>query len=365
MTERPTFITDLSLAQTEELMTSMGEPAYRAKILLAWVYQKRAASFEEMTDLPKALREKLADKITLSSVDELQVQSAHDGTVKALLSLWEGRTIEAALMPSVKGQFTICVSSQVGCATGCPFCATGQQGYERNLGASEMCDQVLYFARRLGAEGTIGNVVFMGMGEPMANYIDVMSAVEHLNAAWGFGLGARNITISTAGHIPGIEKLAKEKLQVGLAVSLHAADNALRNKLVPLNRKYPLEKLIPACAAYIKESGRRITFEYCLFAGMNDSLQQARQLAHLLTGLNAHINLIAANPTGGCDFQPPKGDAIMAFQDELERLHMTVTLRKSFGKDIKAGCGQLKSRSENKSTSLWKREKKKETTEAE
>jgi 23S rRNA (adenine2503-C2)-methyltransferase len=363
MIERPTFITDFSLAQTEELMKSLGEPAYRAKALLAWVYQKLAASFEEMTDLPKDLREKLAEKITLSSVEEAQVQEARDGTVKALLSLWEGRTIETALLPSVKGQFTICVSSQVGCATGCPFCATGQQGFERNLGASEICDQVLFFARRLGEKGTIGNIVFMGMGEPLANYIDVMSAVEHLNAPWGFGLGARNITISTAGHIPGIEKLAKEKLQVGLAVSLHAADNALRNKLVPLNRKYPLEKLIPACAAYIQEAGRRITFEYCLFAGMNDSLQQARELAHLLRGLNAHINLIAYNPTAGCDYQPPKGDAVMAFEDELKRLHMTVTLRKSFGKDIKAGCGQLKSR-EDKSPSSWKRESKKESPDA-
>jgi 23S rRNA (adenine2503-C2)-methyltransferase len=343
MTERPTFITDLSLAQTEELMASLGEPAYRAKSLLAWVYQKRAASIYEMTDFPKALRDKLALKIKLSSVDEVEVQEARDGTVKALLSLWEGRTIETALMPSSKGQYTVCVSSQVGCATGCPFCATGQQGYERNLGVCEICDQVLYFARRLGDKGTVSNIVFMGMGEPFANYLDVMSAVEHLNASWGFGLGARNITISTAGHVAGIEKFTAAKSQVGLAVSLHAADNTLRNKLVPLNRKYPLEKLIPACAAYVKATSRRLTFEYCLFAGVNDSLEQARELAHLLRGLNCHVNLIAANETPGCDWQPPKPAAVMAFEDELKRLRITTTLRKSFGRDISAGCGQLKS----------------------
>jgi 23S rRNA (adenine2503-C2)-methyltransferase len=250
-------------------------------------------------------------------------------------------------MPSVKGQFTVCISSQVGCATGCPFCATGQQGYERNLGASEICDQVLYFARRLGDKGTIANIVFMGMGEPFANYLDVIAAIEHLNAPWGFGLGARNITISTAGHVPGIEKLSKEKIQVGLAVSLHAADNSLRNKLVPLNRKYPLEKLIPACAAYIEATGRRITFEYCLFEGVNDSLPQARELAHVLRGMNCHVNLIAGNATLGCDWQPPKQEAVLAFEDELKRLRITTTVRRSFGRDIDAGCGQLKSQRAN------------------
>jgi 23S rRNA (adenine2503-C2)-methyltransferase len=343
MTERPVFITDFSLAQTEQLITSLGEPAYRARALLRWIYQKRAASFEDMSDLPKALREKLAEKLRFCSVEEVEVREARDGTVKALLSLWEGRTIETALMPSSTGQYTVCVSSQVGCATGCPFCATGQQGYERNLGASEICDQVLYFARRLGDKGTVSNVVFMGMGEPFANYLDVMSAVEHLNASWGFGLGARNITISTAGHVAGIEKFTAAKSQVGLAVSLHAADNALRNKLVPLNRKYPLEKLIPACDAYVKATGRRITFEYCLFAGVNDSIAQARELAHLLRGLNCHVNLIAANETQSCDWKPPVPEVVNAFKNELDRLHITTTLRKSLGRDISAGCGQLKS----------------------
>jgi 23S rRNA (adenine2503-C2)-methyltransferase len=344
MSERPTFLTDLSLEQAEGLITSLGEPKYRAKALLAWVYQKRAGSFEQMSDLPKPLREKLAGKITFSSVEKVEEQISRDGSVKALLSLWDGRTIETALLPSAKGQFTVCVSSQVGCATGCPFCATGQQGYERNLATSEICDQVLYFARKLADEGTVSNIAFMGMGEPFANYLDVMAAVEHLNAPWGFGLGARNITISTAGHVPGIEKLSKEKLQVGLAVSLHAPDNALRSKLVPLNRKYPLEKLIPACDAYVKATGRRVTFEYALFAGINDSVPQARELAHLLHGMNCHVNLISANPTKGCDYLPSTQEAAQAFEAELARLHIPVTLRRSYGKDINAACGQLKSR---------------------
>ncbi|MCL2706806.1 MAG: 23S rRNA (adenine(2503)-C(2))-methyltransferase RlmN [Dehalococcoidia bacterium] len=342
MPNRPTFLTDLSLKDAEGLMRSFNESAWRAKPLLAWVYQKRAGSFDDMTDLPKLLREKLSAAVTFSSVAELEVQESRDGTLKALLELWDGRSIEAAAIPSFKGQYTVCVSSQVGCAIGCPFCASGKYGYERNLGIAEICDQVLFFAERLGGDAAISNIVFMGIGEPLVNYLDVLLASERLNAPWGFGLGARNITISTAGYVPGIEKLSKEKLQLGLAVSLHAADNALRNRLVPLNRKYSLDKLIPACDAYVKASGRRVTFEYALFAGINDSLEQARQLAYLLRELNCHINLIAANPTIGCDWQSPTSEIIEAFKAELMRLNKAVTLRKSFGRDIKAACGQLK-----------------------
>jgi len=344
MTERPTFLSDLDAEHVKEILTSMGEPAWRAKTILAWTYQKRAKSFEDMTDLPKALREKLSHAITFSSVTEVKTQESRDGTRKALLEIWDGRSIETALIPSTKGHYTVCVSSQVGCAVGCPFCASGQQGFERNLGASEICDQVLYFNRRIEPEETIGNIVYMGMGEPMTNYAEVLSATKHLNASWGFGKGARSITISTAGYIPGIERLSKEKLQVGLAVSLHAGNNALRDQLVPINRKYPLDKLIPACAAYVQKTGRRVTFEYCLFAGINDSLEQARELGHLVRGLNCHINLITANHTGGCDWQPPAQEKVKEFEDELLRLHIVATRRKSMGRDIQAACGQLKGR---------------------
>jgi 23S rRNA (adenine2503-C2)-methyltransferase len=345
MTERPAFITDLDLSEIETHMAKMGEPRYRAAQLLDWVYKKHAASFEDMTNFPKSLRQKLAAEVKLASVALVRTVASQDGTAKALLELYDGRTIETALMPGTKtAAFTVCVSSQVGCAVSCPFCATGQQGYERNLGASEIVDQVLYFARYLGGKGAVANVVFMGMGEPLANYGDVMGAVMRLNAPWGFGLGARNITISTSGVVPGIQRLSKEKLQIGLAVSLHAANDELRNILVPLNRKYPLASLMAACRDYITLSGRRVTFEYCLFHGVNDSLAQARELAHLIHGMNAHVNLIAANPTAGAKFKPPSRETVLAFEAELGRLGVNATLRRSFGPDIEAGCGQLKSR---------------------
>jgi 23S rRNA (adenine2503-C2)-methyltransferase len=344
MTERPVFITDLDLAEIEALMTRLGEPRYRAGQLLDWVYQKRAASFTDMTNFPRTLREKLAGEVKLASVTPVRSVSGRDGTTKTLLELYDGRTIETALMSGSKsGGYTVCLSSQVGCAVCCPFCATGQQGYERNLAVSEIVDQALYFARYLGDKGAVANIVFMGMGEPLANYGDVLGAVTRLNAPWGLGLGARNITISTSGMVPGIHKLSKEKLQVGLAVSLHAANDELRDILVPLNRKYPLSSLMGACRDYITLSGRRVTFEYCLFHGVNDSLVQARELAHLIHGLNAHVNLIAANPTAGAKFKPPARDAVLAFESELGRLGVNATLRRSYGQDIEAGCGQLKS----------------------
>jgi 23S rRNA (adenine2503-C2)-methyltransferase len=230
----------------------------------------------------------------------------------------------------------------VGCPVSCPFCATGQQGFERNLGTSEIVDQVLFFARYLGEKGQITNVVFMGMGEPLANYDNLLAAVERLNAPWGFGLGARSMTISTAGMVPGIEKLAREKLQVGLAVSLHAANDMLRNRLVPLNNKYPLAKLMAAARRYVELSGRRISFEYCLFEGVNDSLMQARELGHLLKGINAHVNLIAANESCA-GYRAPSRPVIMEFETELTRLGINATLRRSYGREINAACGQLKS----------------------
>jgi 23S rRNA (adenine2503-C2)-methyltransferase len=345
MQSRPVFVTDLDFARVKDLFVSLGEPAYRAEQLLAWIYKKRAASFEEMTDFPVKLREKLKGEIQLTSVKPIHIEDSRDGSSKALLALYDGRNIETALIPSYTGagSYTVCVSSQVGCANGCPFCATARQGFERNLSSGEIIDQVLYFARRLGKKGVISNVVFMGMGEPLANYPDVVLAVERINASWGFGLGARDITISTAGWVPGIEKLSNYGLQVGLAVSLHASNDLLRSRLVPLNRKYPLLKLIPACREYVRLTGRRVSFEYCLFAGVNDSPAQARELAHLLHGINCHVNLIAANDTGDLRYKAPPLRVILAFENELKTLGINATLRKSYGSDINAACGQLKS----------------------
>jgi 23S rRNA (adenine2503-C2)-methyltransferase len=353
--------TDLTVLQSNHLVESMGGPAYRAKQLRKWVYRNMALSFEEMTDLPLSLRQRLTGEIKLHSLEPLRSLTGKDGTLKMLFRLTDGKTVESVLMfyggSGAGERRTVCVSTQVGCAIGCPFCATGQQDFERNLTPGEIIDQVLYFAHYLRDKGDgngrannirkaerISNIVFMGMGEPLANYANLWQAIEMLNSPEGFGLGARNIVVSTAGLVPQIKRLAGEKLQVGLAVSLHAAENDLRNKLVPINKKYPLEKLIPACREYSRSTGRRLSFEYILFNGINDSIKQARSLAALLKGLKCHVNLIPTNITDNPSFRPPPRRAILAFESELKKLNINVTLRERRGQDIDAGCGQLRSR---------------------
>jgi 23S rRNA (adenine2503-C2)-methyltransferase len=228
---------------------------------------------------------------------------------------------------------------------GCPFCATGQGGYVRNLTSGEIVEQVFYFARELRQSGqNVTNVVFMGMGEPLLNYEATWQAVETLTDSRGYSLGARRLTISTAGVVPGINRLAEEGLQVGLAVSLHAPTDELRKILVPLAGRYPLSELRSACRSYVERTGRRVTFEYALLHDVNDSLQQARQLAHLLTGLLCHVNLIPLNPTADCPWQPSGQDRVLAFHGELQRLRIESTIRLRRGIDIEAGCGQLRSR---------------------
>ncbi len=359
MNNKLIILMDLTYAQLEDLVKSMGEPAYRAKQLNKWIYHNLASSINEMTDLPLAFHEKLEKKTVLHSLEPAREVTGSDGTVKVLFTLTDGATVESALMSYRQGRGshrgTVCVSTQVGCAVGCPFCATGQQGFERNLTPGEIVDQVLYFARRLkktsdeidtrkNAINRLTNVVFMGMGEPLANYKPLWQAVETLNSPEGFGLGARNMTVSTAGLVPQIERLSREKLQVGLAVSLHASDNALRNRLVPINRKHPLEQIIPACRDYFQMTGRRVSFEYILFKGINDSIEQARALVQLLKGLNCHVNLIPANNTADTSFRSPSRQAVLAFERELKLNHVNVTVREPRGQDIDAGCGQLRSR---------------------
>jgi 23S rRNA (adenine2503-C2)-methyltransferase len=345
------LFTDLNFPQIEALVTGLGAPAYRGKQLLKWVYRKFAVSFDEMTDLPAPFRASLAAKVSLNSLTTVRESHAKDGTAKLLFSLADEKTVESALMPypapGGKTHYTICLSTQVGCPVGCSFCATGKQGFERNLTPGEIIGQVLYFARHLrdkNPDGSITNIVYMGMGEPLANYDNVIQSVEMLNSPDGFGLGARNITISTSGLVPGIKKLSEEKLQVNLAVSLHTTKNSLRNLLVPINIRYPLEVLIPAVRDYITATGRRVSFEYVLLEGVNDSLVQARELAHLIQGLNCHVNLIAANFTADAQYRPPAPEIVSAFAAELSRLRIVNTVRQSRGTDIDAGCGQLKSR---------------------
>lgn len=344
MPARPLFITDMDKQGLQSFIESLGQPRYRAVQLLDWAYRKKIASFGEMANLPPSLRAQLEQTAVLSSVRERESVESYDGTRKSLLELHDGRTIETALIPTARaGAYTVCVSSQVGCATGCVFCATGRQGFQRNLSPAEMVDQVLFFARRLNDNAAVSNVVFMGMGEPLVNYADVMKAVTHLNSDWGLNLAARATTISTAGWVPGIEKLSREKLQVGLAVSLHAASDEMRNRLVPFNKRYPLNKLIPACREYIRLTGRRISFEYCLFAGINDTPEQAVELAYLLRGLNCHVNLIPANDGGNPRYLPSTQEKMKAFAGELKKLKINATVRRSYGRDILAACGQLKS----------------------
>ena len=350
----PVFITDLSIEEVNKLVTSLGAPDYRAKQLLGWVYRKLAVAPDEMTDLPLSFRQKLTEAANLHTLTPLHEVKAKDGTVKVLFNLHDGKTVETALMKfsaaGGKHRYTVCVSTQVGCPIGCPFCATGQQGFERNLTPGEIIDQVLYFARRLqdknnGREGErIDNIVFMGMGEPLANYDAVWQAIEILNSKEGFGLSARSMTISTAGLIPGIKRLGGEKLQVRLAISLHAPDDKLRNQLVPVNKKYPLDELIPACREYFAKTGRRVSFEYALFNGVNDSLTQAQALADLIQGMNCHVNLISANNTTNQTLQSSPRRNVLAFQQELKNRGINCTLRQSRGQDIDAGCGQLRSR---------------------
>ena len=355
-------ILDLSYPQLKELVCSLGEPAYRADQIAWWVYQKLATSFEEMTDLPQSLRQKLASVASLSSMISVYKKVSADGqTRKVMFKLDDGRSIESSLMfyekaGSSRERRTVCISTQVGCPVVCPFCATGQQGFERNLRPGEIIGQVLYFMRLVSGEQLRGetatdparrpvtNVVFMGMGEPLANYEAVWQSIVTLNSKHGLALGVRQITVSTVGLVPQIKRLAGENIHVELAVSLHAANDALRNKLVPINKKYPLSQLIPACREYFKKTGRRPTFEYALFQGVNDSVSHARELARLLEGMNCQVNLIAGNPTKCTEFKPSNKKKVLEFQKQLRESGISSTVRVSRGVDIEAGCGQLRSR---------------------
>lgn len=334
---------DLTYEELKEFLTSWGEPAYRADQIWSWLYRSLVSDFREMTNLPKGLRERLAEATLLRTMKPLKERVSADGlTRKVLFALRDDQTIESVLMLYEKRR-TACISTQVGCALGCVFCATGQSGFVRNLTPGEIVGQVLYFAHLLRAEGErLTNVVLMGMGEPLANYEATWQAIETLTHDDGFNLGARRITISTVGLVPGIRWLAEEGKQIGLAVSLHAATDDLRDRLIPINCRYPLAQLMAACRHYAERTGRRISFEYALISEINDSPEQARQLAHLVDGLFCHVNLIPLNPVPELPYQPSSRGRILAFQVELNRLKVPNTLRVERGVDIRAGCGQLR-----------------------
>jgi 23S rRNA (adenine2503-C2)-methyltransferase len=329
-------------------LTTMELPAYRARQIRRAIFQRQVASFEEMTELPASFREQLAERFRVSPIAGVFEQVSADGsTRKALLRLRDGELIETVLMQYPessrgRGRNTVCVSTQAGCAMNCSFCATGQQGFRRNLNSGEIVAQVLHFARWLRQHDEhVTNVVFMGMGEPMANYASTIRAVEALNAADGFGLGARHMTISTVGIISGIRRLAREPYQVGLALSLHAPNDELRRRLIPTAR-HPVSSILAACNAFASISGRRYSVEYALIEGINDSPQLASDLGRLIAGFPCHVNLIPVNPTSNAGTRRPERARVLAFQHELQQLGINCTVRVEKGVDIMAGCGQLR-----------------------
>jgi len=336
---------DLSLEEVQDLVKDMGQPEYRAIQLWQWLYQHLAVNMEEMTNLPISLRGQLVELAPLNIREPVEIQYSQDNqTTKALFQLEEGNYIETVLMMYEKRR-TVCISTQAGCAMGCVFCATGQMGFTRNLSAGEIVSQVMHFARELAIKGDkITNIVFMGMGEPLHNYSNTLKALDILTHAGGFNLGARKLTISTVGLVPAMRRFADERRQTPLAVSLHAATDIERNKLIPVARRWPIVELMDACHYYSEQTGRRLTFEWALIDGVNDTLKQARLLGHLIENLLCHVNLIPLNPTKEYGGRPPTPERVAAFQKELGKFGVGSTIRVRRGIDIQAGCGQLRDR---------------------
>lgn len=339
------FIYDLTLPDLTSLLQSWGEPAFRAKQVWTGLYKQFWNKPEEFTNLPLTLRQKLKESVRFEALTpSLKLDSSDGQTRKTLFRLDDGRQIEAVLM-RYDNRRTLCISTQAGCAMGCTFCATGQMGFGRHLNSGEIVAQVMYYARLLHEQGDhVTNVVVMGMGEPFHNYNNTMAAIDRLNDSEGYNFGARRFTVSTVGLIPMIRRFAEEKRQVNLAVSLHAAEDTLRVSMLPVNKRYPIEELIKACRDYVDATGRRITFEWALINGVNDTPEQAEKLAKLLKGLLCHVNAIPLNPTTGYTGQATTRERSSAFQQILERHGIPCTIRIRRGIDIQAGCGQLASR---------------------
>ncbi|MBF6614484.1 MAG: 23S rRNA (adenine(2503)-C(2))-methyltransferase RlmN [Chloroflexi bacterium] len=389
-------IFDLSPEQLAALLAEWGEPSYRAKQVLHWLYKELAADFSEMSNLPLELRRKLDATLRIGSGEIVAQKISADGwTRKLLMKLRDGSTVEAVLM-LYYDRATVCISSQVGCAMGCSFCATGQMGFTRNLSTGEIVEQVVYFNRwlrdhphrplptalrgaryagkkagvgqmpapqmapqqldesawhvpdyaltsdRRAAVNAVTNVVFMGMGEPLLNYKSLWGAIRTLNSPQALGMGARRITVSTVGVAPQIRRLGHEELAINLAVSLHAPNDELRTSLVPMNNRYPIAEVMAACKGYFEATHRRITFEYVLISGQNDHLEHARQLGVLLKGVLCHVNLIPLNPVAGTGMQATPREQVYAFQRIVEEEGIPTTVRIERGVDIAAACGQLK-----------------------
>jgi 23S rRNA (adenine2503-C2)-methyltransferase len=336
-------IKQLSLEELKEVLISWKEPDFRARQIFSWIYQKLVNAFSEMSDLPQGLRRRLEENFYLSSLELAGSQESRDKTKKFLFKLQDDKFIEAVTIPAER-RLTGCISSQAGCKFACAFCASGALGFKRNLASSEILDQVRFLKKN--ALEALTHIVFMGTGEPLDNYDNVLKAIRIINSDYAFNIGARRITISTCGIIPGIKKLSGEGLQVELSVSLHAADDKIRDRLMPVNKKYPLKELFVALRQNVSQTDRQVTFEYILAKGINSDLPSAKKLSKMLEGLNCKVNLIPINPQKEMGLQPPSRPDILFFRDALVKSGVAVTLRRPRGQDIEAACGQLRLRYE-------------------
>jgi len=334
-------IRDLTLGELRAELEAMGERPFRAEQVFDWLYKKKSAGFEDFTTLSKGLREKLAARFAIGALEIADTRDSSDGTTKFLFRLGDGEHVETVLIPAGRRK-TVCLSTQVGCKFACAFCASGLHGFKRDLLPSEIVGQVLHLRHALGLEPT--NYVFMGMGEPLDNWANVEKALRIMNAPEGLAIAARRMTVSTAGYIPSFKRLEALDLQINLSLSLHAVTDRLRDRLMPINRRFPLEAVVGAAEAYVRAGGRMITLEYIVIRGLNDSLDDADGLAAIARRLRAKVNLIAYSPVAGLAFEPPSEADVARFKRWLEERKVNVTLRLSKGADIAAACGQLAGR---------------------
>ena len=347
----PQSLLGMTPGEVEALIKEMGEPGFRAKQVVEWTFVRRVADIEAMTNLPKALRERLKERLVTRTMSIATVSGSADTTRKFLLKLHDGRYVETVLIPANPALYggksdrrTLCVSSQVGCAYDCKFCASGLAGFTRNLTAGEIVEQIVQVEAHTGER--VDNLVFMGMGEPLANFSNLVKAIEILNAEWGIGIGARHMTVSTSGLAPQIQKLADFPLQIRLAISLHGASDPVRDQIMPVNRKYPLAELFEALEAWNAKRKQFLTFEFILIEDVNDSLDQARLLAKRARSVNAKVNLIPYNTVDGLPWKRPSEQRQEAFLEVLTSAGVTSTLRREKGHDIAAACGQLRLKQE-------------------
>ncbi len=332
-------IKDYNLDSLKEEFINMGEKPFRAEQVFKWLYEEKVKEFDEMTNLSLALREKLKENYTMCNFNILKKQESSDGTKKYLFDILDGNAIETVLMSYHHG-YSLCVSSQVGCKMGCKFCASTGIQFARNLTSGEIVEQILAVEQDNNIR--ISNIVFMGIGEPLDNYDNVVNAIRIINNQKGINIGARHISISTSGLVPKIYKLAEENIQCTLSISLHATTNEKRSSMMPVNKLYPIEELLKACKDYINKTNRRISFEYALAKDNNDNLEDAKRLVHLLKGMICHVNLIPINKIENGAYTKSSNENIMKFRDYLNDHGIVATIRRELGSDIDAACGQLR-----------------------